>query len=151
MSCRAVKMDSDGGGVTMEPPPPELHSSILRAIGLNPKQRRAALAYRNHLLVRMGATLRQRRDISLQLLRTLGTQLPPDKQVEHYLSKLIHIGAVYSQAASSGCTIPCVALMPCSDSMCSLLLQLCRPLGAQLLASKQVPHPVLLWRLCHAE
>ena len=99
-ACRALKMDADGGGVMMEPPPPELHSSILRAAGLNPKQRRAALAYRNHLLSRMGATLQQRRDISLQLLRTLGTQLPPDKQVTHHLGKHMHIEAVYSQAAS---------------------------------------------------
>ncbi len=90
-ACRALKMDAEKGGVTMEPPPPELHSSILRAIGLNPKQRRAALAYRNHLLSRMGATLRQRRDISLQLLCTLGTQLPPDKQVIHHLSRLMDI------------------------------------------------------------
>ena len=101
-ACRALKMDAEGGGVTMEPPPPELHFSILRAVGLNPKQRRAALAYRNHLLSRMGATLRQRRDISLQLLRTLGTQLPPDKQVMHYLSRQIDIEAVLGQAASDG-------------------------------------------------
>ena len=75
-------MDPDGAGSTMELPPPELHANILRAIKLSPRQRRAAVAYRNHLLSRMGATLRQRRDISLQLLRTLGAQqLPADQQV----------------------------------------------------------------------
>ena len=94
-------MEADGGGAVMEPPPPELHSSILRAVGLNQKQRRAALAYRNHLLSRMGATLRQRRDISLQLLRTLGAQLPPNKQVKHLLSKLMDVEALVSQTASS--------------------------------------------------
>ena len=76
-------MDPDGAGSTMELPPPELHEGVLRDIALSPKQRQAALAYRNHLLSRMGATLRQRRDISLQLLRTLGAQQPsPDKQVD---------------------------------------------------------------------
>lgn len=75
-------MDPDGAGSTMELPPPELHANMLAAIELTPKQRRAALAYRNHLLSRMGATLRLRKDISLQLLRTLGAQrLPADKQV----------------------------------------------------------------------
>ncbi len=74
-------MDPEGAGSTMELPPPELHANILRAIKLSPRQRRAAVAYRNHLLSRMGTTLRQRRDISLQLLRTLGAQqLPTDQQ-----------------------------------------------------------------------
>ena len=75
-------MDPDGVGSTMELPPSELHEKLLQRIALSPKQRQAALAYRNHLLSRMGATLRQRRDISLQLLRTLGAQQPlHDKQV----------------------------------------------------------------------
>ena len=75
-------MDPDGAGSTMELPPPELHENLLQEIELSPKQRQAALAYRNHLLSRMGATLRQRRDISLQLLRTLGAQQPSaEKQV----------------------------------------------------------------------
>lgn len=100
VACRALKMDADGGGASMEPPPPELHHGILHAIGLNPKQRRAALAYRNRLLSRMGATLRQRRDISLQLLRTLGAQLPPDKQVRHLFSRLMDMEALLSQIAS---------------------------------------------------
>ncbi len=75
-------MDPDGAGSTMELPPPELHEMLTQKVALSPKQRQAALAYRNHLLSRMGATLRQRRDISLQLLRTLGVQEPsPEKQV----------------------------------------------------------------------
>ena len=66
----------------MELPPPELHEMLTQKVAFSPKQRQAALAYRNHLLSRMGATLRQRRDISLQLLRTLGVQEPsPNKQV----------------------------------------------------------------------
>ena len=82
LACRALKMDPDGAGSTMELPPPELHEMLTQKVALSPKQRQAALAYRNHLLSRMGATLRQRRDISLQLLRTLGVQEPsPDKQV----------------------------------------------------------------------
>ena len=81
-ACRALKMDPDGAGSTMELPPPELHEKLTQKVGFSPKQRQAALAYRNHLLSRMGATLRQRRDISLQLLRTLGVQEPsPDKEV----------------------------------------------------------------------
>ena len=73
----------------MELPPPELHEKLLQEIGLGPKQRQAALAYRNHLLSRMGALLRQRRDISLQLLRTLGA---PDKQAvrRKLLRMLLH-------------------------------------------------------------
>ncbi len=69
---RALKMDPKGQASTVEAPPPNWSRKMYRAMKMSGSQRRAAVAYRNHLLLRLGDTLRARRDISLELLRTLG-------------------------------------------------------------------------------
>jgi hypothetical protein len=65
-------MDPDGDNPTMELPPPGQSARLLQAMNLTSRQRGAAVAFRNHLLSRMGGSLRRRRDISLELLRSLG-------------------------------------------------------------------------------
>ncbi|CAL8468956.1 g8497 [Coccomyxa elongata] len=71
-TLRALKMDPKGQASTVEAPPPDWSRKMYRAMKMSGSQRRAAVAYRNHLLLRLGDTLRARRDISLELLRTLG-------------------------------------------------------------------------------
>lgn len=65
-------MDPEGDRPSTELPPPGQSTRILHAMNMGARQRSTAVACRNHLLSRMGATLRRRRDISLELLRTLG-------------------------------------------------------------------------------
>ena len=69
---RALKMEPKGLAPSAEAPPPDWSRKMYRAMKMSCSQRRAAVAYRNHLLLRLGDTLRARRDISLELLRTLG-------------------------------------------------------------------------------
>ncbi|BDA43047.1 hypothetical protein COCOBI_04-0570 [Coccomyxa sp. Obi] len=71
-TLRALKMDPKGQAPSAEAPPPDWSRKMYRAMKLSGSQRRAAVAYRNHLLLGLGDTLRARRDISLELLRTLG-------------------------------------------------------------------------------
>ena len=65
-------MDPKGQAPSLEVPPADWSHKMYRAMKLTERQRRAAVAYRNQLLLRMGGTLRARRDISLEVLRTLG-------------------------------------------------------------------------------
>lgn len=69
---RALKMEPKGQAPSAEAPPPDWSRKMYRAMKMCGSQRRAAVAYRNHFLLRLGDTLRTRRDISLELLRTLG-------------------------------------------------------------------------------
>jgi hypothetical protein len=62
-------MDPGGAAPVMETPPPKWWRRVYRAMKLTSSQRTAAVSYRNHMLVRMGETLRARRDIYLALLR----------------------------------------------------------------------------------
>lgn len=119
-------MDPDGAGSTMELPAPELHEKLLQEIALSPKQRQAALAYRNHLLSRMGATLRQRRDISLQLLRTLGAQQPSSGK---------QVGLAASAWQQQRCAaLPCGYLLEGLELTCSPTTM--APRGSRLYSSR---------------
>ncbi|EIE26965.1 hypothetical protein COCSUDRAFT_64738 [Coccomyxa subellipsoidea C-169] len=71
-TLRAFKMDPKGQAPLLEAPPADWSRNMFRAMKLTSRQRQAAVGYRNQLLLRMGGTLRARRDISLEILRTLG-------------------------------------------------------------------------------
>ncbi|EIE20418.1 hypothetical protein COCSUDRAFT_57566 [Coccomyxa subellipsoidea C-169] len=68
-TLRAVKMDPAGGAPVMETPPPNWWRKVYQAMELSDEQRAAAVIYRNHMLLRMGDTLRARQDIYLKFLR----------------------------------------------------------------------------------
>lgn len=81
-------MDPGGGEPSMESPPPDWWRKVYLTMGLTDGQRRSAVMYRNHLLLRMGETLRARRDIYLNLLRRR-EGVNPDLFVQ--VSSQIHI------------------------------------------------------------
>lgn len=62
-------MDPAGGAPVMELPPPNWWRKVYQAMELSDEQGAAAVMYRNHMLQRMGDTLRARRDIYMKFLR----------------------------------------------------------------------------------
>jgi hypothetical protein len=87
---------------------------------MTPGQRRAVVEHRNNLLSRMGATLRRRRDISLELLHTLGAANGVD-EVSRLLTEMLFF-SVPSQLPemmwkrSGGCSLYCFVFFVCSCS-----------------------------------
>ena len=65
---RAVRMDPEGGIPLMAQPPQGWWRKVYRGMGLSPRQRRLAVAYRNRMLMRMGGIIRARQHLQQQQL-----------------------------------------------------------------------------------